>query len=135
VDVVFSSPLRRTIQTAALSFGPTLARKEVPFILIPALQEVGDVGSDTGIADTADDLKKLLPDLFAKGDLEFDLEKIDASAVTEGWNSKVGSRIGVCEVIYSLTSYRKATGRTRGTQSPDARQTSGIGCFSALRKK
>jgi broad specificity phosphatase PhoE len=56
VDIVFASPLRRTIQTASLSFGPTLARKDVPFVLLPALQEVGDMGSDTGIADTGEEL-------------------------------------------------------------------------------
>lgn len=89
IDTVFASPLRRTIQTAALSFGPTLARDEVPFVLLPAIQELGDNGSDTGIADTAQDLKSLLPDLFAKDSLGFDLKKIDASAVTKGWNSKV----------------------------------------------
>jgi broad specificity phosphatase PhoE len=89
VDAVFASPLRRTIQTASLSFGPTLTRKEVPFILIPGLQELGATGSDTGLANTAADLKQLLPDLFAEGELEFDLAKIDASAVTAGWNSKV----------------------------------------------
>jgi hypothetical protein len=92
VDVVFASPLRRTIQTASLSFGPTLARKEVPFVLLPPLQEVSDMGSDTGIADTGDDLKRLLPELFASEKLDFDLEKIDAAAVTKGWNSKVSHR-------------------------------------------
>lgn len=89
VDIVFASPLRRTIQTAALSFGPTLSRNEVPFVLLPALQELGDIGSDTGIADTAADLERLLPDLFATDSLDFDLKKIDASAVTKGWNSNV----------------------------------------------
>jgi broad specificity phosphatase PhoE len=91
VDVVFASPLRRTIQTAALSLGPALSRQDVPFILLPLLQEVGDMGSDTGMADTAEDLKRLLPDLFSGDELDFDLEKIDASAVTRGWNAKVGA--------------------------------------------
>jgi hypothetical protein len=61
----------------------------VQFVLHPSLQEVGDMGSDTGIADTADDLKALLPELFSEDDLEFDIGKVDASLVTEGWNSKV----------------------------------------------
>jgi hypothetical protein len=90
VDTVFASPLRRTIQTAALSLGPALSRNEVPFVLHPALQEVGDMGSDMGIADSAEDLEKLLPGLFAEDKLDFDLKKIDASMVTQGWNSKVG---------------------------------------------
>ncbi|KAH7396981.1 histidine phosphatase superfamily [Phaeosphaeria sp. MPI-PUGE-AT-0046c] len=90
VDIVFASPLRRTIQTAALSFGPALSRNEVPFVLLPVLQELGDIGSDTGIADTAEDLERLLPALFATDSLDFDLKKIDASAVTKGWNTNQG---------------------------------------------
>lgn len=89
IDIVFSSPLRRTIQTASLSLGPALARKEVPFVLLPPLQEVSNVGCDVGLADTADDVKQILPTLFAEGELPFDYNKIDASYVTEGWNSKV----------------------------------------------
>ncbi|KAF2844820.1 phosphoglycerate mutase family protein-like protein [Plenodomus tracheiphilus IPT5] len=90
VDVVFASPLRRTIQTAALSLGPALARKDVPFILLPVLQEVSNIGCDVGIADTADDVTRLLPELFAEDEVEFDIEKIDASAVIKGWNTKQG---------------------------------------------
>jgi broad specificity phosphatase PhoE len=89
IDIVFASPLRRTIQTAALSLGPALARNNVQFVLHPSLQEVGDMGSDTGIADTADDLKSLLPELFAKDDLKFDIAKVGAALVTKGWNAKV----------------------------------------------
>lgn len=48
------------------------------------------MGSDMGIADSAEDLEKLLPGLFAEDKLDFDLKKIDASMVTQGWNSKVG---------------------------------------------
>ncbi|KAI4681932.1 hypothetical protein J4E81_009693 [Alternaria sp. BMP 2799] len=88
IDIVFASPLRRTIQTASLSFGPVLARKEVPFVLLPALQEVSNIGCDVGIADTADDVHAFLPNLFAEGELDFDISKVDASAVTAGWNSK-----------------------------------------------
>lgn len=47
------------------------------------------MGCDVGLADTEDDLKKLLPTLFEEGELPFDYNKIDASHVTEGWNSKV----------------------------------------------
>lgn len=90
VAIVFSSPLRRTIQTASLSLGPALARKEVAFVLLPALQEVSDVGCDVGLADTADDVMRILPTLFAEGELPFDYNKIDASHVTKGWNSKKG---------------------------------------------
>jgi hypothetical protein len=91
IETVFASPLRRTIQTAALSFGPVLSRPEVPFVLLPALQEVSNIGCDIGLADGAADLQRLLPDLFAPGEIEFDISKMDASAVTAGWNSKVGT--------------------------------------------
>jgi hypothetical protein len=66
----------------------------VQFVLHPLLQEVGDMGSDTGIADTADDLKNLLPELFAKDDLKFDIAKVDAGLVTKGWNVKVRKTSG-----------------------------------------
>lgn len=95
IDIVFASPLRRTIQTASLSFGPVLARKEVPFVLLPALQEVSNIGCDVGIADTADDVHAFLPKLFAEGELDFDISKVDASAVTAGWNSKVSRSPGL----------------------------------------
>ncbi|KAL6712180.1 hypothetical protein ACN47E_000057 [Coniothyrium glycines] len=90
VDVVFASPLRRTIQTAALSLGPALAREEVPFVLLPSLQEVSNIGCDVGIANSKEDIERLLPELFAGENLEFSLSKIDASAVQESWNSKEG---------------------------------------------
>ena len=53
------------------------------------LQEVGEIGCDVGLANTADDVKQILPTLFAEGELPFDYNKIDASHVTKGWNSKV----------------------------------------------
>lgn len=89
IDIVFVSPLRRTIQTAALSLGPTLARKEVSFVLLPELQEVSNNGCDVGLAMSAEDIKQLAPGLFEEGELDFNMEKMDASAVTAGWNSKV----------------------------------------------
>lgn len=58
-------------------------------MLHPGLQEVADIGSDTGIADTAEDLLALLPELFASDDLKFDIMKVDARLVVKGWNSKV----------------------------------------------
>ena len=58
-------------------------------MLLPLLQEIGDINANIGIADTADDVMALLPSLFAAGEVEFDIiRKIDASAVTAGWNHK-----------------------------------------------
>lgn len=124
IETVFASPLRRTIQTAALSFGRVLSRPEVPFVLLPALQEVSNIGCDVGLADSAADLQRLLPDLFEAGEIDFDLSKIDASAVTPGWNSKVGtchwSDVRVCA---NGVTCRTATGRTRRRPSASAPQT------------
>ena len=58
-------------------------------MLLPPLQEVSNIGCDVGLANNADDVKRILPTLFMKGELPFDYNKIDASEVTEGWNSKV----------------------------------------------
>ena len=136
VDIVFASPLRRTIQTAALSLGPTLLRKDVPFVLLPSLQEIGDVGSDTGLADTGEDLKRLLPELFAQEKLEFDLEKIDASAVRKGWNSKVSlTRNSSCMWVLTNIRRSKATGPMRRRPFRNVRPTSATGCFIVLRHK
>jgi hypothetical protein len=137
VDIVFASPLRRTIQTASLSFGPTLAREDVPFVLLPALQEVSDMGSDTGLADTGDELKQMLPELFANDKVDFDLEKIDALAVEKGWNSNVSRLtwgLGGGPLLTKAFS-SKATGRTRKRPSRNERQIFGTGCFSVLRHR
>ncbi|KAF2650927.1 phosphoglycerate mutase family protein-like protein [Lophiostoma macrostomum CBS 122681] len=89
IELVLASPLRRTIQTAALSFGPTLARNDVTFIAVPEAQEVSDMGSDTGSA--PNELKGYLAKLFADGTLDFDIkQKLDLSLVKEGWNVKSG---------------------------------------------
>jgi hypothetical protein len=124
IDIVFASPLRRTIQTASLSFAPALARKEVPFVLLPALQEVSNIGCDVGIADSAAGIRELLPKLFKEGELDFDINKIDASAVTEGWNSKVCPYPDLtstrCMYAYSYNS-RKVIGRTKSRLSRSVR--------------
>lgn len=83
-----TSPLRRTIQTASLSFGPVLARNDVPFIAVPEAQEVGDHLSDTGLP--VERLKQeLAGDLFEKYELDFDIRKLNLDHVCEGWTSKV----------------------------------------------
>ena len=69
--------------------GPALARKEVPFVLLPPLQEVSNIGCDVGLADSADDVQPILAETFAEGELPFDIGKVDASLVVPGWNSKV----------------------------------------------
>jgi broad specificity phosphatase PhoE len=88
INLVVTSPLRRTIQTASLSFGPVLAR-DVRFLAIPEAQEVGDHASDTGLP--PNELKKQLEgELFAENELEFDIKKLNLDAVKDGWNAKTG---------------------------------------------
>ncbi|KAF2744651.1 phosphoglycerate mutase family protein-like protein [Sporormia fimetaria CBS 119925] len=87
IDLVLTSPLRRTIQTAALSFGPTLSR-DIPFVAVPEAQEVGHHRSDTGLAPS--ELQKELDTLFANDALDFDIKKLNLDAVKEGWNGKTG---------------------------------------------
>ncbi|KAF2025790.1 hypothetical protein EK21DRAFT_103708 [Setomelanomma holmii] len=77
-------------QCRALSSVFQYHNDDVPFVLHPALQEVGDMGSDRGIVNSGEEVKGLLPELFAGDKLEFDLGKIDASGVMEGWISDQG---------------------------------------------
>ncbi|ORY14653.1 histidine phosphatase superfamily [Clohesyomyces aquaticus] len=88
IDLVLSSPLCRAIQTAILSFGPTLARPEVPYLVIPTAQEVSSLNCDTGHA--REYLEIMIPKLHGSDNLGFDLAKINLDAVVEGWNSKTG---------------------------------------------
>jgi broad specificity phosphatase PhoE len=86
IDLVLSSPLRRAIQTTVLSFGPTLSRKGVPYLVIPEAQEVSGFTCDVG--HTKRELLHNLPELFADEPLQFDWKTINLDAVKEGWNSK-----------------------------------------------
>ncbi len=57
-------------------------------MLLPLLQEITDFKSDTGSADTAEDVRTMLRGLFAEEEVGFDVGRIDVSAVREGWNWK-----------------------------------------------
>jgi len=79
------------IQTAAFSFGPALAREDVPFVLDSRLQEVSGSPADTGM--DVQDLKRWLRDV-AEGEgkgkaFGFDWGKINDEKVHEGWNNNV----------------------------------------------
>jgi hypothetical protein len=131
INLVVTSPLRRTIQTAALSFGPVLAR-DVPFLAIPEAQEVGDHASDTGLPPK--ELKAELAQLFAKDQLEFDIKKLNLDAVTEGWTSKVCA-VALVYRLWSLTvAYRLDIGHGRGKPFQSEQLISGAGCSSALKR-
>lgn len=87
IDLVISSPLRRAIQTASIALGPTIARPEVNYLLVPMGQEVNDFKCDIGHSPS--ELKAQIPELLDAENVGFDLGKIDFSLVKDGWNSKV----------------------------------------------
>ena len=76
---MIASPLRRTIQTASLCFGPSLANGHCrPDILaLPEIQETSDFPCDTGSA----------LDILA-GFLQESHISVDLQLVTPGWNIK-----------------------------------------------
>ncbi|KAI4197364.1 MAG: hypothetical protein LQ346_003017 [Caloplaca aetnensis] len=76
VDLLVSSPLRRTIQTTLLSFTPEIARGVKNFAL-PEIQETSDLPCDTG--SNLSNLKR-----------DFGDEPVDLSLVPEDWDSKKG---------------------------------------------
>ncbi|WFD36278.1 hypothetical protein MCUN1_003156 [Malassezia cuniculi] len=79
VDVILSSPLRRTLQTTAAAYAPAISRlgghKSV--VVLPQLQECNAVPCDTG---------------SSRAELESDSEFaiFDLSALTDDWTSKAG---------------------------------------------
>ena len=77
VELIVTSPLRRTIHTALLAFAPEVARG-VPVLALPLLQEASTLPCDTGSG--LETIKK-----------EFEEFAVDFSLVQEGWHLKVGS--------------------------------------------
>lgn len=64
----------------------------MPFVLLPQLQEVSDLGCDVGL-DPAE-LKQALGTLFEGEEVGFEVRaKVDLSKVEEGWNSKVSENL------------------------------------------
>lgn len=79
VELIVTSPLRRTLQTTEAGYKPAIARLggHTKVICLPQLQECNDVPCDTG---SARDVLESQPD-FAKYDL---------SSLTPDWTSKRG---------------------------------------------
>ncbi|OXV06131.1 hypothetical protein Egran_06101 [Elaphomyces granulatus] len=88
ISIVMSSPLRRAIQTAAFSFGPTLRRPDVQYLAVPLGQEVSDKQCDIGHSRA--EIEQQLPELLKGQEIGFDPAKFDFSLVEDGWNSKAG---------------------------------------------
>ncbi|KAI1636533.1 histidine phosphatase superfamily [Biscogniauxia mediterranea] len=79
-EVIISSPLRRTLQTTSLGWGPAVARLGGPrraVVVLPQAQECNDFPCDTG---------------SARGALEADPEfaAFDLSPLAADWTSKAG---------------------------------------------
>lgn len=89
ISTVICSPLRRAVQTAAISFAPAINREGVQFIAHPLGQESNAHKCDIG--HTRTDLEGQLPELLADRDPAFALSKFDPSLVEDGWTSKVRS--------------------------------------------
>lgn len=77
VDLIVSSPIRRTLYTALLSFENDIKTKQLAIIALPELQETSDLPCDTGSP----------PSKLAN---EFANHNIDLTHVHEGWNVKTG---------------------------------------------
>lgn len=81
IELVVASPLKRTIYTALLSFGPVIKQKGLKILLLPELQETSDLPCDTG--SSLEEIEK-----------EFAGQPIDTSLMRKlenaDWNSKKG---------------------------------------------
>ncbi|CAK7240199.1 MAG: hypothetical protein STHCBS139747_001637 [Sporothrix thermara] len=77
VALLVASPLRRTLQTALLSFAP-VSQRGIRLIGVPELQEVSAMPSDVGTPRVA---------LEKQTDL-FPADKVDLSRLHVGWNNK-----------------------------------------------
>ncbi|KAF4501916.1 Histidine phosphatase superfamily, clade-1 [Fusarium agapanthi] len=76
VDLIVSSPLRRTLQTTLLAFSSQLKRG-LQIVALPEVQEISDLNCDTG-----SDLSVIKT--------EFQQQPVDFSLVEPGWEVKEG---------------------------------------------
>lgn len=86
VDLIVSSPLRRTLQTTLLAFSSQLERG-LQILALPKVQEVSDMNCDTG-----SDLNVIK--------VEFQQQPVDFSLVKPGWQIKV--RIIASRQVWSV---------------------------------
>ncbi|EMC99568.1 hypothetical protein BAUCODRAFT_29941 [Baudoinia panamericana UAMH 10762] len=101
IEAVIASPLKRTINTALLSFSSTISSKNLRVIALPELQETSDLPCDTGSSPS-----ELL---HAYAD-----KPVDLSLVTEGWNSKKGKRAPNAKAIEARARAARRWLRGRG---------------------
>jgi len=86
VDLIVSSPIRRTLYTSLLSFEHDIKNKGLTIIAFPEVQETSDLPCDTGSS----------PEELAQ---EFAGKPIDFSLVKHGWNVKTGKWAPTKEAI------------------------------------
>ncbi|CAL5869835.1 uncharacterized protein PFLUO_LOCUS4066 [Penicillium psychrofluorescens] len=88
ISLILASPLKRTVQTAAYTFGPILRERQVPLILVPAAQEIGAFGCDIG--QEADALRIQAPEWIREAVRGYDMQHLNMDLIQEGWNRKEG---------------------------------------------
>jgi len=77
IDLIVSSPIRRTLYTALHSFKDDIRTKSLTIVALPELQETSDLPCDTGTS----------PSQLAH---EFAKDSIDFTLFQPGWNEKTG---------------------------------------------
>lgn len=100
IQLILSSPLRRTIQTALLAFPSQVGNGALQVIAWPEVQEASDLNCDTGSD---------LLDIKAK----FEKLPVDFTLVEPGWHIKVCFQRLICLVYARLSKlhiYSKANG-------------------------
>ena len=90
IDLLVSSPIKRTLFTTLLAFKPEIERG-LKVIALPELQEIADVPCDTG-----SDLEILKKAMEGK--------PVDLSHVPDGWNSKKGEWAASVDMINNRAS-------------------------------
>ena len=88
ISAIVASPLQRTIQTAAWTFGPELQQRQIPFVLVPNAQEISGFQCDFGWEEAY--VKSSAPGLISEAAPEYDQANLDTTLVDAAWNSKVG---------------------------------------------
>jgi hypothetical protein len=87
VSLVLASPLQRTIQTAAWTFGPELEKRQLLFLLVPHAQEISGLQCDFGWDEAY--VRSNAPNLISEAAPGFDTKNLDSTLVDSTWNSKV----------------------------------------------
>lgn len=88
ISAILASPLQRTIQTAAWTFGPELQQRQIPFVLVPNAQEISGFQCDFGWEEAY--VKSSAPGLISEAAPGYDQANLDTTLVDAAWNSKKG---------------------------------------------